>query len=269
MPDQDATRFAPDRHAAILRLVEREGRVVSAQLAARLGVSMDTVRRDLAELEAFGALQRVHGGAVRGAPGARRFDERLREADGGRAVVAGLGAALVERGQVVAIGGGTTSLRLARALPRDLEATVVTTSPEVVLALDEHPGVDVDLLGGRLHRVSRTVTGADTVAQLRALCPDVCLLSPCGFDVQLGVTLREREEALVAQAMVERALRTVVLAPAAKLGTAGAYVVAPADRVDVLVTDAPPAALGAFAGLGIALVTPEPSAQAPQVALGA
>jgi DeoR/GlpR family transcriptional regulator of sugar metabolism len=270
MADRDARSFAPERQARILRALDGDGSVVSAQLAAQLGVSIDTVRRDLAELEVAGALRRVHGGAVRPPPTRARgasptASSRTRPRRGSSP---GLAVGLVGAGQVVALGGGTTTLLLARALPRDLEATVVTASPDVALALRDHPGIDVDLLGGRLHRVSQTVTGADTVEQVRALRLDLCVMSTCGLDPEAGVTMREREEALVVRAMLERSARAVVLASADKLGAAGAYVVAQAGDVDALVTDAPRRRLGAYEDLGIVLVTPDgPSLHA--VAAGA
>jgi DeoR/GlpR family transcriptional regulator of sugar metabolism len=85
--------------------------------------------------------------------------------------------------------------------------------------------------------------------------PDACLLSPCGLDVAEGLTLRAREEAQVVQVMVERARRTIVLAGVAKLGTAGPYIVAPAERVDVLVTDAPQERSAPFRELGLETIT--------------
>ena len=249
--------FPPDRHAEILAALDASGRVVSADVAARLGVSIDTVRRDLAELEALGALRRVHGGAVRPAPGPRRFADRLADEGGSRAIIAELAAGLVPREGLVAFAGGTTAVALAQRLPADLAATIVTSSPDVALALRDHPSVEVDLLGGRLHRASQTVTGGDTIAQLQALRPDACVVSGCGMDPDVGVTFREREEALVVRTMIERSARSIVLVSAEKLGSASPYVVAPAARVDVLVTDAPRAAVAAYERLGVAVVTPE------------
>ena len=268
MIDRDARRFAPERHAAILALLDEEGRLVSTRLADRLDVSVDTVRRDLVELEASGRLRRVHGGAIRPAPGARRFTDRAAEDDGARAIVAELAAGLVPHGAVVAIGGGTTALAVARRVPHDLAATVVTSSPDVALALREHPAVEVDLLGGRLDRVSQTVVGADTVEQLRAVRPDVVLVGSCGVDPEAGVTFREREEARVVRAMVERAARTVVLAAAGKLGTAGPYVAAATEQIDVLVTDAPRGQLAAYEARGVTVLAPGAAAE-PPAAVGA
>jgi DeoR/GlpR family transcriptional regulator of sugar metabolism len=81
---------------------------------------------------------------------------------------------------------------LAQLLPPDLDATVVTSSPDVAPALRDHPIVEVDLLGGRLHRMSQTVTGADTVAQLQALRHDACVVSACGDAPRAAVAAYER-----------------------------------------------------------------------------
>jgi DeoR/GlpR family transcriptional regulator of sugar metabolism len=257
MRDAAARSFPADRHAEILAALDGAGRVVSADVAAHLGVSIDTVRRDLAELEALGVLRRVHGGAVRPAPGPRRFADRVGREDESRVTIAGLAIGLVPRDGVVAFAGGTTAVLLAQRLPRDLDVAVVTSSPDVALALREHPTVEVDLLGGRLHRASQTVTGGDTIAQLQAMRPDACVVSACGVDPGVGVTFRERDEALVVRTMIARSARSIVLASAGKLGSASPYVVAPASDVDVLVTDAPRAAVAAYERLGVAVVTPE------------
>ena len=155
--------FSSERHAAILARLDRDGRVVSTTLADELQVSPASIRRDLLELETAGALQRVHGGAVRPLPGNPRFLERLEEEDPGKELVARRAADLLADDQLIAIGGGTTAVTLAQSLRRDLRATVLTSSLDVASALRSHPSVTVDVLGGRLDQASQTLTGADTV----------------------------------------------------------------------------------------------------------
>jgi DeoR/GlpR family transcriptional regulator of sugar metabolism len=82
----------------------------------------------------------------------------------------------------------------------------------------------------------------------------VCAVSPCGLDAHAGLTLRDREEADVVAAMLRSARRAIVLASAAKLGTAGPYVVAEAVLVDVVVTDADEERLRPFRELGLEVV---------------
>jgi len=244
-----------ERREAILRRLESEGKVRASDLSADLGVSLDTIRRDLAELAAAGALRRVHGGALPPAsPGPSSFKERLPDDTAAKAAIAAAAVALVRPGDVVALSGGTTILEFARRLPDDLEATVVATSPDIAVALADHARLAVDVVGGRLHPQARTVTGPDAVEMLRSVRPDVCLLSACSLHPVAGLTLRYGDEAAVVRAMVEGAARIVSLTTATKLGSAGPYVITGPDRIDTLVTDAADEDLGVYRDLGIEVV---------------
>src|SRR3954469_9885165 len=239
----------------ILRRLQTEGKVRASALSDELGVSLDTVRRDLAELAAAGALRRVHGGALPPAsPGPSSFKERLPDDVAAKAAVAAAAVPLVRSGEVVALSGGTTILELARRLPDDLDATVVATSPDIAVALADHPRLTVDVIGGRLHPQARTVTGPDAVDALRAVRPDLCLLSACSLHPVSGLTLRHREEAAVVRAMAESAVRVATLTTATKLGSAGPYPVAAIERIDTLVTDAPDGDLAVYHERGIEVV---------------
>jgi DeoR/GlpR family transcriptional regulator of sugar metabolism len=230
--------LAPERREHLVRLLADEGRVVASEAAARLGVSLDTVRRDLDELAAAGALRRVHGGALPPSPSARRFVDRRDRDVASKAAIADAARGLVGDDQVIVMGGGTSVLELARRLPESLHATVVTSAPDVAVALLDHAGLDVVVLGGPVHPETRTVVGAEAVDAVRAIRADLCLLGACSLHPDAGLTVLHREEAIVERAMLERAARVGVLAAAGKLGSAGPYVVGPIDAVHVLVTDA-------------------------------
>ena len=230
--------------------------MVASDLAPRLGVSLDTVRRDLDGLATAGALRRVHGGALPASAAPRRFTDRRDRDLAAKRAIAEVAVGLVQPGSVVLLGGGTTILELARSLPDGLEATVLTSAPDVAVALLDHGGLEVVVLGGPVHDETRTVVGGDAVDALRRLHADVCLLGACSLHAKAGVTVLHREEAIVQRAMMERARRTAVLADATKLGSAGPYVVGPAEEVDVLVTDAaaPAGELAELVGIGVEVV---------------
>src|SRR4051812_44924937 len=119
--------LASERREQLLERLGAEGRVVASEAAARLGVSLDTVRRDLDDLASAGAVRRVHGGALP----PRRFVDR-REIDlPEKAAIAEAARGLIADGQLVLVGGGTTVLELARRLPDALAATIVTSAPDV------------------------------------------------------------------------------------------------------------------------------------------
>src|SRR3954462_12510097 len=257
VPGMTVTRelLGEERRHVILRRLQSEGKVRASRLSEELGVSLDTVRRDLAELAAAGMLRRVHGGALPPAsPGPSSFKERLPDDVGAKGAVAAAGVGLVRSGDVVAVSGGPTILEFARRLPDDLEATVIAIGPDVAVALADHPGLTVDLVGGRLHPQARTVTGPEAVDALRAVRPDLCLLSACSLHPVAGLTLRHREEAAVVRAMAEGAVRVATLTTATKLGSAGPYPVAAIERIDTLVSDASAEELAVYRDLGIDVV---------------
>ena len=250
----DTTRelLGEERRELILRWLGAEGKVRASDLALRLRVSLDTVRRDLQELSDAGLLRRVHGGALPpSSPGPDSFLERLPDDTAAKAAVAQAAIALIAPGEVISLSGGTTTLEFARRLPDDLEATVIATNPHIAVALADHPRLTVDLIGGRLHPAARTVTGPEAVDALRRVRPDVCVLTACSLHPQAGMTLRHREEALVVRAMVEGAGRIISLTTASKLGSAGPYPVAAIERIDTLVSDAPDEELQVYRDLGV------------------
>jgi DeoR/GlpR family transcriptional regulator of sugar metabolism len=244
-----------ERQELLLRWLREEGRVRASEAAERLGVSLDTVRRDLQELADAGALRRVHGGALPPrSPGPADFASRRSWEEPERASVAAAGVGQLRPGEVIALAGGTTMAELARRLPPDFEATAITTSPDVAVALAEHPGLTVDLAGGRLHPGARTVTGADALAALRAVRPHLCVVS-ASLHPAAGLTLRYREEAEVVRLMLEQAERVLALLTASKLGTTAPYQVAEAERIDVLVTDAADEETKPYRELGVEVIS--------------
>src|SRR5262245_609298 len=123
-----------ERRQIILTRLERDGKVVASELVDALGVSEDTVRRDLRELASGGFVQRVHGGALPPAATAT-FAQRLSVSPEAKAHLAEAALPLLEGASVVLLDGGTTALELARRLPPERECTVLTNSPPVAAAL--------------------------------------------------------------------------------------------------------------------------------------
>src|SRR5436190_16012974 len=115
-----------ERRQVILERLRSDGKVVAAELSSLLAVSPDTVRRDLRELAGAGLLRRVHGGALPPAVGAQRYAARREHAPDAKAAIARATSRLVCSSQVILLDSGTTTLEVARHLPDDLEATVIT-----------------------------------------------------------------------------------------------------------------------------------------------
>lgn len=245
-----------ERRHLILDQLTSQGRVFAADLCRLLRVSEDTIRRDLRDLDEAGQLRRVHGGALPRRQPAVGHAARSRQEQPVKQAIARAAARLVRPGQVVFIDGGTTTLELARALPPGLRATLVTPSPPVALALAEHPGLEVHLVGGRLHPDSLTVVGADAVEAIRRVRADLCLLGVCSLHPELGLTTSIAEEAATKRAMLDCAAEAVAVLTTEKLNTTSPFFVAPAGRLAALVVEPPrdEAQLAPFRKLNLRIV---------------
>ena len=126
------------RKQLLLTRLQQDGQIVAKAFSEELGISEDTVRRDLRELAAEGRLQRVHGGALPASAAVGNLDAREQLAPEDKRALGRAGAALALPGQVVILDGGTTSLQMVQHLPLELRATVVTHSPVVTVALAGH-----------------------------------------------------------------------------------------------------------------------------------
>jgi DeoR/GlpR family transcriptional regulator of sugar metabolism len=232
--------LAAQRRDLLLERLRVDGRLVAKDLAAELGVSEDSVRRDLRELAAAGLCQRVYGGALPVSPAIADHAGRERVEPASKERVAALAARLVAPGSTAIIDGGTTALAVVRALPLDLAATVVTHSPTVAAALVDHRDVEVFLLGGRLFKHSLVTCGAAAVEAAHAVTADVFLLGVTGVHHEAGLTTGDADEAAMKRALARRAADTYVLASAEKIGAASRFAVLPLGEVTGLVTDADP-----------------------------
>lgn len=244
------------RQQHILDALRRDGQVIAKALSESLGMSEDTIRRDLRELATQGRLQRVHGGALPVAPAEADFAGRQRLAPQEKVAIGRAAAAMVQPGQVVFVDGGTTAVQLARHLPPTLRATVVTHSPSVAVELVAHPGVEVVLIGGRLFKHSVVAVGAAAVEAIARIHADLYFMGVTGVHAQAGLSTADMEEAAVKRALMAAAGDTVVMASSEKLGAASPYVIAPLDAAaTVLVApEAPQAALASLRKAGAVLV---------------
>lgn len=248
-----------ERRDRILLALRQGGRVLASDLSDSLGVSPDTIRRDLDELAASGLLRRVHGGALPSSPGAAVYADRLGQASASKAAIARAAGRMLRPGQVILLDGGTTTLRLAELWPPGLRATVITNSPPAAAALAAHGDLEVDVIGGRLHKNGLVTLGAAAAAAIRSLRPDVCVLGVASVHPAVGISVPDSEDAAVKRAMIDVSAEVIALAAADKLGTIAPYLVAAAAELTHLVTDTTDeAALDLYRAEGISVVSASP-----------
>lgn len=243
------------RKQLILSRLASHGQIVAGELAEELGTSEDTIRRDLRELAQQGKLQRVHGGAMPASAATGDLRVRQQVSTDEKQALGRCGAQLIKPGQVVMLDGGTTAIQVARHLPPDLRATVITHSPHVAVELAAHRHVDIIVLGGRLFRHSMVNVGASVIEAASRFRADLFFLGVTGVHPEAGLSTGDAEEADVKRALHARAAETVVLASSEKLLSASAFVIAPMKALSLLVVPdgTKPKAVAALRAGGVAV----------------
>jgi DeoR family fructose operon transcriptional repressor len=231
--------YAEERHRRIAERARGEGRVEVAEVATWLGVSTETVRRDLSALEGQGVLRRTHGGAV---PVERlvvepEVAERMSAMSEEKRRIAKAALRFLPRRGSVLMDAGTTTAALAELLPAGRELTVVTNSLPIAGLLAQQPSVEVIMAGGRVR--ARTLAAVDDLAVrfLHDFVPDMAFIGTNGLTVQRGATTPEASEAAAKRAMIRTARRAVLLTDHTKVGQEHFARFADLGEIDVLVTD--------------------------------
>jgi len=230
--------LAAARHQAIVDAVQRERVVRISDLAAQLGVSLMTVRRDIEQLEEGGKLERIHGGAKLPGDASTHepgFELKSTQLTAEKRAIAVEAAGLVHEGMAVGLGAGTTTWALARELADGPRITVVTNSMRIA-DLFHSGGSTVILIGGE-RTPSDALVGPIATAALKQLHLDVLFLGVHGMDAQAGFTTPNLLEAETDRAFVAAARRTVVLADHTKWGLLGISSIAAFDDVDEVISD--------------------------------
>lgn len=229
-----------ERHDHILNEVRLRNRVLLTDLAVRLNVSEDTVRRDLKELHAFGKLKKVHGGAIANSFTPFSFHQEEIYDHANKATIATKALPLIKNGQVILITGGTTNLEFINQLPGHIELTFFTPSLQIALQLSRHKNIDTILIGGKVSRDAQVTLGANalnTLAQIRA---DLCFLGTGHLDSNFGLSEFDWEVVQLKQAMILASKKVISLTLSAKLNSSQRYKICNIEKIHTLVTELDP-----------------------------
>ncbi len=226
-----------ERQQTILQILDEEHKVIATDLSKRLGVSEDTIRRDLKDLDSRGLVKRVHSGALRVGPPVTDFTTRQNISNESKIHLAMKAVEYIKDGMVLLIDGGTTNLHLVNQLPMDLEATVITNSPPIAMALGNHKYIEVLMIGGTLFKESMVNLGIDTVEALNSIRADFYIMGVYNIDPQVGVSVPSISEALVKRKMASISNKTLGMVTADKLDTISNHIICPSDHLTYLITE--------------------------------
>jgi DeoR/GlpR family transcriptional regulator of sugar metabolism len=227
-----------DRRHAILARVAEDATIRVGELAADLGVSEMTIRRDIRRLERDGFIRQTYGGAT--AHLTRSFDisfnARALLAAREKRLIGMRAAGMVEGARLLFVGIGSTTEQFAQYLVARSDLTVVTPSLPIASLLGTRP-LRVVTLGGAVLRDELTCVGPIAIAALGRYRFDAAVIGAAGLSARWGITELTEDEAAVQRAALDRTERVIVIADGSKVGTATSIVVGPATAVTAVVTD--------------------------------
>jgi DeoR family fructose operon transcriptional repressor len=233
-------RIPAARRERIRQLVGESGVVSLREVQEELGVSAMTVRRDFATLAEMGLVRRTRGGVVAIDRVVLPYEERQEMERDAKEAIGVLAASLVDDGDTIFLGAGTTCLAVAHALAGRSDVTVITNSMPALDVLMAASGANVIATGGSLNAVGQDMTGPLAEATLSRVRASTAIVGASGISAD-GVFNSSLARAKIDALMIESAVTTILVADHTKLGRAALALVANLDRIATLVTNELPA----------------------------
>jgi DeoR/GlpR family transcriptional regulator of sugar metabolism len=256
--DQMSSLLKGERHKRIRRLIEDNGRATVAELSVLFGVSEATIRRDLEEMDERGWIRREHGGALCAdrATAEPPILQRVAEQESEKRRIGRAAAQLVQDGETIFIGSGTTTLEVARNLGAVENLTVITNALNIVTELVNCSGITLIVIGGLLRPSELSLVGHLTEQALKELRADKVFLGMRAVNIQDGLTNDYLPETMTDRAIIGIASEVILAADHTKFGRVSTSRVAPVTAVDIIVTDdeVPDTIIHQFEELGIRVI---------------
>jgi DeoR/GlpR family transcriptional regulator of sugar metabolism len=229
------------RHREILDLLRVEGEIGLVELAERLGVSNETIRRDIKKLADQGVVEQVRGGvALPEVLKQTAFHYCLLEQIDEKKAIGVVAARQVTSGDSLSILGGSTAVYFAWELRGLRDLTVVTNSVDIARLLVPRPGNKVFVIGGQLRADNGSTYGAVAAEDLRRFAVSSAFFSVAQVHAVDGYMHDQSEDVLLIRAAMQTAAKRIVLADHTKFAQRGLHRVATFPEIDLLITDRTP-----------------------------
>lgn len=250
------TAIPEERRRFILRETRQRSLVRAVELAQALGVSVESIRRDLLALEEEGLIRRIYGGAALPEDAEAAFDQRNTRHQANKIAIAQQAAELIEPGETLILDVGTTVAELARRLPPSYHGHVLTNSLLVASALADRDRVEVFCSGGRVRGGDLACSGSISDAFFRDHFADKSFLGSGGVHSRAGLTDFWFDEIATRQVIMEAAASNYVLADSTKLGRIAPGKVCNLSQITAVITDdlADPGEVERLEGSGVSVL---------------
>lgn len=248
--------LANERRTRIMQELTRQSTVTIRDLTEKLGVTRETVRKDIERLSEEGRLNQVRGGAVRVMDWEPPLADRLQANNLGKSIIADYLVDLIPDGASVIVDSGSTTLMVSEQLARTHNDLTIYTN-DLKIALTFGPSAkEVILLGGRMDPRENAVFGIEAIEHLQKYRADFALIGVAGLSADSLVTDFSRETAVLREKMMSVSAKSYILADSSKFGMVGRTTINVGKHTSILSDAIPePELLLALQVAGIRLVS--------------
>lgn len=226
-----------ERHQTILNEVDLHNRILITDIAEALDVSIDTIRRDVKELDAENKLRKVHGGAISmGYMNSSAKNNNIYKLDQ-KVAIATKAIGLLKAGAVIFIDGGTTCLELARIIPENLNLTCFTISLPVAMELSNKANINVISIGGQISKEAQIAIGANAIHHLSDVRFDYSFIGTGYVDAIYGLTEFDWDIVQIKKAVIKASKKTVLLSISEKLNSQHRYKTCDINSINTMITE--------------------------------
>lgn len=238
---KNESKSTVSRRIKIIELLKTHGQVNVKELSESLGVSGVTIRNDLENLERKRVLIRARGGAIKmelsSADGDYSFSDKQKKHIIEKKEIGKRAAELIEENNTIIVDSGSTTYELAKNLKKFNDLTVITNALNIVTVLAEFKNINVIVPGGILKKNSLSLVGALAERGFKDYFCDKLFLGVDGFDLDIGISTPNMEEAYLNQVMIEISKEVIVITDSSKFQRRGFAFIAPVKRINTVITD--------------------------------
>src|SRR5258708_3322231 len=240
LPQGAAMAGLSHRQTEILNIARAFGRVMVEDLARRFEVSAQTIRKDLNDLCDHRSLTRIHGGAsiASGVENLAYEARRFVAADEKKAIGAAA-AAQIPNGCSLFINIGTTTEEVASALTTHEDLLVITNNLNVAMLLYRHPRIEVIVTGGSGRRAHGAGIGSPAHQFVPGFQGGYAIIGASAIDEEGALLDFDYREVQAAQAIIENARSTILVADSTKFRRTAPVRIAHISQIQTFVTDVP------------------------------
>ncbi len=226
------------RRTEILNLINVNGKVSVNELSEKFGISVVSIRNDLAHLEKKGLLIKTRGGAIKSQP--VNFDlslnQKLKINYTEKQKIGKKAIEFVKNGDSIVIDSGSTTLEVAKNL-EEFDINLITNSLPIADICADFKKVNVIIPGGELRPEMRSLIGPITLNTINELRCDIAFIGADSISIDSGIYTPLISEAAISRAMIKIAKKVIVVVDSSKFSRKSLAKISSLDYIDIIITD--------------------------------